>query len=81
MFEIPLPIPLQQVRDEMISADISTFKDTVSQTPKPDTTECSSNTVRGYPLMMSTKFSDFLTPSPLTKFGNDLYHKIHASFP
>ena len=34
MFEIPLPIPLQQVRDEMISADISTFKDTVSQTPK-----------------------------------------------
>ena len=28
---------------------------------------------RGIPLMMSTKMSDFFTPSPLSAFGNDLY--------
>ena len=29
--------------------------------------------------MMSTKYSDFLTPSPLSTFGTDLYYKIHAT--
>ena len=29
--------------------------------------------------MMSAKFSDFLTPTPLYVFGSDLYYKIHAT--
>ena len=29
--------------------------------------------------MMSAKFSDFLTSSPLSAFGSDLYYKIHAT--
>ena len=33
---------------------------------------------KGPPDMMSTHFSDFLTPSPST-FGIDLYNKIHAT--
>ena len=35
--------------------------------------------VSGLPLMMSTKCSDFLTPSPLSAFGSDLNYKIHAT--
>ena len=29
--------------------------------------------------MMSAKLSDFLTPSPLSTFGTDLWFKIHAT--
>ena len=31
------------------------------------------------PDMMSAKISDFLTPSPLSTFGSDLYYEIHAT--
>ena len=31
------------------------------------------------PYVMSTKFSDFLTSSPLSAFGSDFYNKIHAT--
>ena len=37
------------------------------------------DSLRELPDMMSTKFSDFLTPSPLSIFGSDLYCKIHAT--
>ena len=33
----------------------------------------------GLPLMMSTNILDFLTPSPLSAFGSDLYYEIHAT--
>ena len=35
--------------------------------------------VRGLPDMISTIFSDFSTPSPLSALGTDLYYKIHAT--
>ena len=35
--------------------------------------------IRGLPLMMSTKISDFLIPSLLSAFVSDLYYKIHAT--
>ena len=32
--------------------------------------------IRELPDMMSADFWDFLTPSPLSAFGSDLYYKI-----
>ena len=34
---------------------------------------------RELPDMMSAKFGNILTPSPLSAFGSDLYHKIHTT--
>ena len=36
-------------------------------------------TIRELPDIMSAKFSDFFTPSPLSAFEIDLYYNIHAT--
>ena len=38
-------------------------------------------TIREHPLITSANFSDFLTPSPLSAFGEDLCYTIHATSP
>ena len=36
--------------------------------------------LREHQLMTSAEILDFLTPSPLSGFGTDLYYKIHAAY-